>query len=165
MKQVVAILSITTIVWCIGLNIKNKIVESDFYKTTKEVIGIGKEFTDSLFDEKDLVEISEIHLSNDTGTLEVNFLLQNNTPEKINVALEDVKVNGLPKQVYEIYYGRNAVEGNGEYMYASYTLLDVDLYDKSAWDKEFFVEGSIVIEDYRTRESLGKYKFNGVLKN
>lgn len=170
MKKVVAILSITTIVWCVGLNIKNKIVESDIYKTTKEVVGIGKEFTDSLlekdaFIENDLVKINKAQLSNDTGSLVVNFLLQNNSSNEINVALKDVKVNGVPQRIHETYDGRNSVEGNGEDLYASYTLLDVDLWDDSAWDKEFFVEGSIVIQDYKTRESLGEYKFDGVLKN
>lgn len=170
MKQVVAILSITTIVWCIGLNIKNKIVESDFYKTTKEVVGIGKEFTDSLlekdvFIENDLVKINKIHLSNRHGSLRINFLLENNTTDKIDVQLKGVKVNGVPQEVYETPYGRNCVEGNGEDLYASYVLLNVDLWDESARDKEFFVEGSIVIQDCKTRESLGEYKFDGILKN
>ena len=44
-------------------------------------------------------------------------------------------------------------------------LVDVDVTSESTWDKEFQVEGYIVIQDYDTRETIDRYKFSKIYKN
>lgn len=170
MKKLIIISTIGIILYSIFIGITNKIKESEVYKTSKEVISIGKEFTNELFNKENfidnnLVKIGDINISRNTSMMVINFLLQNNSSERINIALEDVKVDSTTKEVYESYDGKNSVDGNGEDLYTSYALIDVDVTSESTWDKEFQVEGYIVIQDYDTRETIDRYKFSKIYKN
>lgn len=170
MKKLIIIATIGIISYYIFIGITNKIKESEIYKTTKEMVSISQEVINDLFNKEDfidndLVKISDINISRRTTTMVINFLLQNNSSERINVVLDDVKVDNITQEAYESYDGENSVDGNGEDLYASYALFDVDVTSQSSWDKEFQVEGYVVIQDYETRETLDRYKFSKIYKN
>lgn len=170
MKKLIIIATIGIISYSIFIGITSNIKESEVYKISKEVMSIGKEFTNRLlnkesFIDNDLVKIKDINISRRTTTMVISFLLQNNSSSRININLDDVKVDGINQEVYISYNGENSVDGSGEDLYASYALLDVDLTSESALNKEFLVEGYIVIQDYESREILDKYKFKEIYTN
>ena len=171
MRILIVIATIWIIIHSIFIGITNKIKESEVYETTKEVVSSVKEVTDCLlnkdiFIENDLVKINEVTpWFTGTGNMEINFLLENKSLKPINVALEEVKVNGLIQEVHESSDGRNSVKENGGSLFASYALFGVDLWDESARGKEFQVEGYVVIQDYETRKTLDRYRFSKIYKN
>lgn len=170
MKKAIVITSIGIVIYFAFTGVINKVKSSPVYNTAKEAIIVGKEFANELmnkdiFIDNELVKINEVNITRHISTMVVNFLVENKSPSSINIALEDVKVNGISQRVHESGDGTNSVKGDGEDLFASYALLDVDLGDESSWDKEFEVEGYIVIQDYNTKETLDKYSFSKIYNN